>query len=177
MPGQTKRKFRAFRVKDLMINVMPGRLGGGGTGYPTDDGWGTIPTPITPVVMTAILSRQVQRLERLTAQVEQIDIQVLDRVAMDIGWAVMGSAFRCTEDSPTCRANVRISPTAIINPNSVLRYEDLGEAREMLELALTKIAEVDDARLAQARKDCDELLPKLDAVKEALQAPRRAKAP
>jgi hypothetical protein len=49
-----EKEYMPFKVKDLMINVIARGSGGGGTALPADDTT-PVPTPITPIAITAVL--------------------------------------------------------------------------------------------------------------------------
>jgi hypothetical protein len=107
-----------------MINVIPHRLGGGGeSGMPGEEGITPFPTPITPVILGALVSPRLRVFENI--EVEKFDRETLDSIFMDVGRAVAGpvlSAMLCTQDSPTCRANIWLSKYASFDRG--LLYED-----------------------------------------------------
>lgn len=139
-----------FRVRDLMINVAPAASAGGGAVGLFED---TPPTPLTPITPVAAVAAYTPRLRLVDALVatktlgkdvsverEQFIGAQLDRVALDVGRAVIGShlasklgrAALCTQDMPTCDANQLISRFAS-EGLGVLRTADLALLKEQVQ--------------------------------------------
>ena len=161
--------MKAFKVKDLMINVIPQRLGSGGAGMPgPDDDITDFPPTITPVIMVAKFSPQFRIVSELAVKFDQLDPEVVETVAQEAGrFAAAGMLVGlCTEDMPTCRANQIISPVASLGDG--LRFQDLVEAKVLLNEAVVRISELENSRLNMARQQADKLIPKLEGALDEL---------
>lgn len=162
-----------FKIKDLMINVIPDRLRGGGGGsslcsadQSTSDH--TPITPWTPVVMTARLTPRFQALEKIGTK--QLDGAALEGFARDVGRATVGAAFApgaalCTQDMATCAGNPRISPFA--SAGDFLTLNDLPEIRLHLAETVKAIEQV-EAQLEKRAAGDRELSKKLRAAAESV---------
>ena len=168
MATRNRRRIRAFRVKDLMINVVPQSSDGGTAGMPNPDDDIDPRGPGSPIIRVAQLSAKLFAMG-FFSKVAELDLQVVDHVALNIGRAALApalSAALCTEDMATCQANPRISPYASLDQG--LRFQDLIEAKVALTETLNMITEIEDARLAQARKLSGEFIPRLEGALDEL---------
>lgn len=111
--------MKVFRIRDLTTKAISAKAAGGigsvgllGPDQDPDDF-----SPISPYVMVSKFKSQLEFLDRLGDRITKIDTEVLDKVALDIGRAVVASKFfpgtaLCSIDMPTCARNERISPVA-----------------------------------------------------------------
>ncbi len=99
-----------FKIKDLMITDLAAARGGSvGKPTPTEP---TPPTTISPIAAAALQSPKLQY--ALEGRLAQIDAAYIDKLAYDVGKAVIGTAIvgLCMQDQTTCDANPQISPFA-----------------------------------------------------------------
>lgn len=169
--------MKAFRVKDLMINVVPQAIGKGGVGHPgPDDDIDDFPPTITPIIMVAKFSPRIRVIDQFAGKVEQLDLHILDTLALDAGRAAVAGMFvgtaLCTEDMPTCRANPRISPVASMTDG--LRFEDLVQVKDLLNQALERINRLEESRLALGRRNARGLVPMLESAAAELRGKRKS---
>jgi hypothetical protein len=154
-----------FRIKDLMINVIPSAfVGGGGSSQPgPDDDMNDIPWWLTPVISIAVQTSKFQAIRKVG--LENLAAVEMEHVAHDLGFAALGGAFLCSQDMPTCAQNPRISPWA--TPGVALRFDDLPEVKLLLNEALEYITKIENSRFQQAQADASTLIPLLeDALRE-----------
>jgi hypothetical protein len=154
--------MRAFKVKDLMINVVPQKAsGGGGTSLPGPDSDITdFPPTITPVIMVAKETYRLRVLDKI--KIEQLDVAVLENLAVQVGRAAVAGMFLCTEEMATCQANERISPFASMAES--LRFDDLITVRGLLDETMSQISMLEKSRLEEARGQAAELIPMLEGA-------------
>ena len=158
MPGQVRKALRAFRVKDLMISLVPG-----GTSIPTDEG-GPLPTPITPVATTALISPKIRAFRKIATLAQPINSEFMDRFAQEIGYDVLGQAL-CTSDMPTSPT----LPPPVCWRAIPISDQVLMELQADCQLMLAHIEERQAINLAQARENREELLPQLQEVIKELE--------
>ena len=158
-----------FRVKDLMINVIPKKFpgGGGSTGLCSADQATADHTPITPhtpVVMVANLTPKFESLKNI----DQLDRGTLDQLATDIGRAAVGGGLvaLCTQDMATCEGNARISPYA--STVDFLVPTDFPALRLQMQDAVRRIEEAEHVLEERAMENRGELVPLLKDAVEAL---------
>lgn len=166
--------MNTFKIKDLMINVIPDRLrghGGGSSLCSADQSTAdhTPITPWTPVVMTAKLTTRFRALERIDAK--KLDGAALEGFAHDLGRAAVGAAFipgaaLCTQDMATCAGNPTISPVA--SAGDFLRLDDLPEIRLHLTETLKAIEAVESRLEKRAVEHGPDLSGKLVEAAESL---------
>lgn len=133
-----------FRIRDLTLKKIPTEVVRGAFGakfYPgPDSDPDDFPPTITPVIMIDKYGAHLEVLDHI--EVEELDIAMLDRLALDIGRAVVASKFfpgtaLCAQDSPTCAANPRISPLASLAEG--VTNIDVGLARDRLAAHLEQL--------------------------------------
>ena len=152
-------KTRAFRVKDLMINVLPARgRGGASAGLIGPDQDITDFTPITPIVIVVSKLYNLRAIEKLG--LSRLTVDGFDAAALNLGRAALSGMFLCTENMPTCGANEAISPVA--TPLERLRLEDLVVAKEVLTEVIQSIDKVEVQRMRQVRSEVKEVAPLLE---------------
>jgi hypothetical protein len=159
-------KTTSFRVKDLMINVLPVRGGGGIAGL-VDPESDVDFTPISPVVILAARMNKLRAIEKIG--LARLTTEGFNAAALDIGRVAIGSMFLCAEDMPTCGANEAISPVA--TPMEGLRVGDLVVAKEVLTEALESINQLEAKRLKLARNEAKEVAPLLEDALAELRRP------
>lgn len=162
--------MKAFRIKDLMINVVAQR-GSGAAGMPgPDDDITDFPPHLTPVIMVAQYSPRFRAIGQFAGNIERLSPDAVNKLSIEAGnAAVAGALFRtalCAEDSPTCAANQIISPVATLGAS--LRFDDLVMVKGLLTEAVEGITELENSRLELAHKQADELIPKLEGAIEEL---------
>ena len=157
-----------FKVKDLMINVIPERTSaGGGTFLPgPDSDTSEFPPTITPVIMIARDSYKLEFLNKFKGNVDQLNPQLIDKVADKMGQLAMGGAITalCTQDMPTCDGRL-ISPVAM-EPGR-LTLQDLVSVKGLLKDAIHSIDQVEASATKRAFAD-EKLVSRLEAGVEAL---------
>jgi hypothetical protein len=136
-----------FRLRDLATKTVSVKSAGGigSTGLLGPDQDPDDFTPITPVVMVVKYQAQLNYLDGFRNRIEDIELETLDRTALEIGRAVVGSKFvgtaLCAVDMPTCAQNQRISPVASFA--ETVTSVDLSIMRSELEKALKMIDRLD----------------------------------
>lgn len=178
--------MKAFRVKDLMINVIPTRLGGGGAGMSGPDDDVTDLNYLAPYMILpkyyAIIGELVEKRALLNKEVfdvaaRELGREIVGRIAAGYctedmptcrdldGWvsrtAVVGAASSCTEDMPTCNNNIRFSMIASM-PS--LDFEHLAIVKELLSGLVADITKLENNRLDLARQEKDKWSPKVEGV-------------
>jgi len=137
--------MKAFKIRDLatkaVANVGAGAFSGVGLIGPDQDP-DDFPPGILPYIMLSKVQSQLDSLREFAGREAEIDIEMLDRVALDIGRRIVASQFAlgtqlCTIDMPTCAANPRISPVASL-ANEITNF-DVAFARANLERQLEHI--------------------------------------
>ena len=189
--------MKAFRVKDLMINVIPQRSGGGGgTSMPGPDDDVTEFTPTTPII---VLPKYYAIVGDMIAKIGRLNPEVFDAAALDLGrqmfglianaqceadmptcrdlpeWfsrtAVFGRGVaQCTEDMPTCNYN---EPLSWVAEGIGLKFEDLVIVNEFLKDLVPGITRLENQRLDLARKEAGKWVPKLEGVIDELKKPAK----
>lgn len=184
--------MKAFRVKDLMINVIPQRSGGGGSSMPGPDDDIDDFSPWTPII---IIPKYYAVIAKLVAKSAKFNKEVLDVAALEVGREIVGrmavsycsedmptcrdltpwvsrvaaggggGAAICTEESPTCRNDARLSLVASV-PS--LDFEDLVIVKEQLSELVADITRLENRRLDLARKEASKLVPKLESAIDEL---------
>jgi hypothetical protein len=168
--------MKAFRVKDLMVNLIPRRGGGGGTGMPgPDDDINTFPPTITPIISVAVFSPKVRYLVNFAGKLDELEPQYLERVVMDLGQAAFAGLlagnnnFQCAEPEATVRLCQRNPVLSRVAHSDALRFDDLVEMKPILRDALDRITEIEKGRLIEAQRNAGEIVPKLQAAIVELQ--------
>lgn len=151
-----------FKVQDLMIDVLSVGNGGGGVGQPTP----TEPTPpptISPIAVVAAYSPKFEVIDRVVRAGQTIDLNILDKVALDLGMAVVGArvAALCTEEMATCQNNERISPFASTGLGE-LRAADFGVLQDHIRETAGWLDERGDLLEKRAIENRNELVPRLE---------------
>jgi hypothetical protein len=178
-----------FKVKDLMINVIPERFLGttGGASLcadntPEESINYTPLTPMTPVIMVAKYTGRLQVLDQLAPKIADARLgdevtrdcplrHVLEGVAVQVGRAAVAGKFvpgaaLCAEDMGTCAANPFISPIA--SEGLELRVTDLPEVRLLLQEAVRGIEAVEATWEKQTVAKGDEIRPRLESALQGL---------
>ncbi len=156
-----------FKVKDLMINVIPKKFAGGSVGLCATDQATAEYTPITPhtpVVMVANLTPKFESLKNI----EQLDRGALDQLAVDVGRAAIGGglAALCTQEMATCESMPRISPYA--STVDFLVPTDFPELRLQMQDAVHRLEEAENVLEERASQKRGDLVPLLQDAIEAL---------
>jgi hypothetical protein len=163
----------SYKVKDLMINVIGTGRGSAGLFIDTPP---TPKTPITPIAAVAAYSPKFVAVDKVVK--EGADIQALDRMALDIGRAVVGSRVAvalCTEDSNTCNAGQIYSPVAS-GFMEVLRDADFAVLKENVMLAEKALLEAEATMEQRAVANSAQLLPKMEEAVQFLKGKKAASA-
>lgn len=136
--------MKVFKIRDLATKAISAKSAGGfgtvgllGPDQDPDD----FPT-ITPYVMLDKSIGQLDFINRLGDKIQNLDVETLDKAALNIGRAVLSSKFfpgaaLCAVDMPTCARNERISPFASMI--DTMTNLDLAVTREHLRLNIERI--------------------------------------
>ena len=160
--------MKTFKVQDLMISVVPSRVGAGGVGMPGPDATlDDFPPTITPVISVAKYSPRFRLFDQFEGRIELLNSELLNEIALDVGkmaiaGAIKGTAY-CTIDMPTCARNQWLSPVASLAES--LRFEDYIEAQVIMDTASELISEVAHKRLNEAREHAGDLIPKFEELR------------
>ena len=133
-----------FRLRDLATKSIDmkavGRTGSVGLVGPDGD-IDDFPTPITPYISIAKYRAKLDYIDHFKGRIEELDLNILDQTALDVGRAVVGAKFvgtaLCSADMPTCARNARISPVASFGES--LTNIDLAVLRSELEQVIKHI--------------------------------------
>jgi hypothetical protein len=146
-----------FKVRDLLINVISERPGGG-VGLCSEDVSATAPTPITPYILVAANRPVLDHVQNVTKRlVDASDpdgdpvVNAIDQVALDIGRQVVVAAVQgggALLPDPNCSGtSMETIPTPITpvvhKTTAVLQASHLPQLRVQLAAAIeaTKAAE------------------------------------
>ena len=171
-------RIPTYKVKDLVINLVPNTfLGGGSVGLCAASQASADHTPLTPHTPVILVANQIERLNTLNVfagKLEKLDIARLNEAALDIGKAAVAGKFTrgaalCTMDMPTCDASQpgNISPFASLG-NSILRVDDLAKLKIQLMDAVRAIDAVENQVEKNTLASADAILPRLEAAVEEL---------
>ncbi len=145
-----------FSIKDLMINVVSKGRGAGTAGLFVE----TPPTPLTPITPVAAITAYHKRFKAIDKLLldKNVDIAAIDRTALDVGRAVIGSRLTalCSMDMPTCRDNDRISPLASKFTDALMQadFKDILEQVDVASQGLQQAGkEIDSRILPELRKE------------------------
>lgn len=145
--------IKVFRISDLVSKRIQvgGDLGIASVGYIGPDVDPTDFSPATPYIMVATVADKIRVLDGV--DVAKLTPDVLDSLAVDIGRAVVSSAFfpgtaLCAQDAPTCAANPTISPIAS-SVESITNI-DLGLLRSQLSLTLERLDSFEKSLASQS---------------------------
>lgn len=126
-----------FTIRDLTLRKIPAEVAKASFGhnaYPgPDQDPDDFPPTITPVIMIDKYAAVLEVLDHIN--VKDLDMEIIDAVALDLGRAVVASKFfpgtaLCLQDQPTCASNPRISPVASLA--EAVTNVDVGLARHRL---------------------------------------------
>jgi len=136
--------MKVFKIRDLATKAVAASSAGGfgsvgllGPDQDPDDF-----TPISPYVMLTKALGQMDFIDRLGDRIEKVEVETLNKVAQNVGSAVLASKFfpgsaLCAIDMPTCVRNERISPFASMV--DTVTNLDLAVTREHLRAAIERI--------------------------------------
>lgn len=133
-------KTEVFRITDLTAKRIKAPRGGSRVGYLGPDQDPEDFPRISPWVMLTKTAHQLEFLDRV--DVESLDIEFVDRIALNVGRSVIAGKFfpgtaLCSVDMPTCVRNQRISPVASLAHS--ITNADLAVLRHELEATLERI--------------------------------------
>ncbi|HHI94747.1 MAG TPA: hypothetical protein ENK04_14795 [Gammaproteobacteria bacterium] len=163
--------MRTYKVKDLMVNLMPLKTGGGSVAYPgPDSDTSEFPTPLTPVIAVARDVYKLQFLDSYKGEINRLEPAQLERVATDIGRAAVGGGLLalCSQDMATCEANENISPFA--SSIGGFQLDDLVYVKGLLNEAVARIEGVEAVAARRAKTDAQELIPMFEGALEELRS-------
>lgn len=136
--------MKVFKIRDLATKAIPAKSAGGfgSVGLLGPDQDPEDFSPITPYVMLDKARGQMDFIDRLGDRVEKIEVETLNKVAQNVGSAVLAAKFfpgtaLCAIDMPTCARNERISPFASMV--DTVTNLDLAVTREYLRDAIERI--------------------------------------
>lgn len=166
--------LKQFKIKDLMINVIPEKWtvggGGGGASLCSMDQASVDHTPITPhtpVILVARYTPRMNVLDSFADQIDNLEAEQLEHIALDMGRAaVAGKLMRgtalCTQEMATCANNERISPWA--SDGAFLDASDLADLKIQLRDAVMQIEKVEEAFEQRTREHARDLAPRLESA-------------
>jgi len=159
-----------FKVKDLMIDVLLARGGGGGAAQPAPTE-PTPPSPISPYAAVASLERRLQTVDKVMELRAPEGARVLEDLAVELGRVMVGAraAAYCTEDMATCANNEPISPFAS-RGLAALREADFGAIREQVLQMADWVNERGDLLEKRAVEHKKELIPRLEGALKFLKS-------